>query len=102
MHNLDDTYLIALQHFTVEYERLQVGGALLPDLVEFYQWIHTHLSHLVTYEIAKQITIGQVFRLSANRYSKDISEHLTNLLERIIGKFFYAAFIAIYKKKGIF
>jgi len=86
-HNLDDTHLFALHLFTFEYERLQVGGALLPDLVEIYQWIHTHLSHLVTYEKAQQITIGKIISLSAKRYSQELCEHLTNLFKRIIGMF---------------
>jgi len=84
-HNLDDTHLFALHLFTFEYERLQVGGALLPDLVEFYQWIHTNLSHLVSYERAKQITIGNVISLSTKRYTQDICDHLTELFKRIIG-----------------
>jgi len=84
-HNLDDTHLFALHIFTLEYERLQVGGALLPDLVEFYQWIHTHLSHLVTYEKAQKITIGKIISLSAKRYSQELCEHLTSLFKRIFG-----------------
>ena len=85
-HNLDDTYLFALYHFTLEYERLQVGGALLPDLLEFYQWIHVHLSHLVTYDKAQQITIGEIIGLSASRYSQELCEHLTKLLKTIISR----------------
>ena len=85
--NLDPTYLFALHHFTLEYERLKVGGALLPDLVEFYQWIHTHLSHLVSFERAKQITIGNVINLSTKRYTQEICDHLMELFKRIIGKF---------------
>jgi len=85
--NLNPAYLFALHHFTLEYERLQLGGALLPDLVEFYQWIHTHLSHLVSFERAKQISIGNVIALSTKRYTQDICDHLTALFKRIIGKF---------------
>ena len=86
-HDLDDAHLFALHLFTLEYERLQLGGALLPDLVEFYQWIHTHLSYLVTYEKAQQITIGKVISLSAKRYSQELCEHLTDLFKKIIGMF---------------
>ncbi|XP_065913406.1 uncharacterized protein [Dysidea avara] len=86
-HDLDDAHLFALHLFTLEYERLQLGGALLPDLVEFYQWIHTHLSYLVTYEKAQQITIGKIISLSAKRYSQELCEHLTDLFKRIIEKY---------------
>ena len=97
-HNLDDTYLFALYHFTFEYERLQVGGILLPDLLELYQWIHIYVSHLVTYEKAQQITIGEVISLSASRYSQELCEHLTELFKTIISKFSaltYAANIVV-------
>ena len=65
---------------------LQLGGALLPDLVKFYKWIHTHLSHLVTYERAKEMSIGKVISSSAKRYSLKVCVNLTNLFDRIISK----------------
>ena len=80
------THLFALHQFTLEQKKLQVGGALLPDLVEFYTWIHTQLSHLVTYQRAKQITIGNIISLTAKRYSQELCDHLTNLFRRIICK----------------
>ena len=86
--NLNDSHLFPLHLFSLENERLQLGGALLPDLVEFYLWIHTHLSHLVTYEKAQQITIGKVISLSAKRYSQKLCEHLTDLFKRIIGTYY--------------
>ena len=79
-------HLFALHQFTLEQKRLQVGGALLPDLVEFYKWIHTQLTHLVTYQRAKQISIGNVISLAAKRYSQELCDHLTNLFKRIISK----------------
>ena len=36
-----ELYLLA--RFAQEWPRLQAGGLLLPDLVEFYQWLHTAL-----------------------------------------------------------
>ena len=29
--------------FCQEWKQIQAGGLLLPDLVEFYQWLHTQL-----------------------------------------------------------
>ena len=80
------TYLFALSQFTSEQKKLHVGGALLPDLVEFYTWIHTQLSHLVTCERAKKITIGEVIDLTAKRYSQKLCDNLKSLLKRIISK----------------
>ena len=76
---------------------LQLGGALLPDLVEFYQWIHTHLSYLVTYERATKISIGNVISLSAKRYSQKVCTNLTNLFERIISKYNSYTYIVLCK-----
>ena len=39
-----DLYLLA--RFAQEWPRLQAGGTLLPDLVEFYQWLHMALGEL--------------------------------------------------------
>jgi len=39
-----DLYLLG--QFAQEWSRLQAGGLLLPDLVEFYQWLHTALGRL--------------------------------------------------------
>lgn len=77
------SYLYLLDRFYVEQERLQIGGVLLPDLVEFYQWIHTHLQHIVTYERAKSITIGEVIELSTTRYSSEECSYLKSLFERV-------------------
>ena len=85
-NNCNPAYLLVLHRFTLERKKLQMGGALLPDLVEFYQWIHTELSHLVTYERAKQISIGTVMSLSAKRYSQEYFNHLTNLFKRVMSK----------------
>ena len=85
-NNCSYTHLFALNLFTLEQKKLQVGGALLPDLIEFYKWIHTQLSHLMTYERAKQISIGQVINLTAKRYSSEICDHLTSLFKRINSK----------------
>ena len=84
-NRVNDSYVFALYHFTIRYKRMQLGGVLLPDLVEFYQWIHTHLSHLVTFDRAQKITIGQVISLSAKRYSHAVCTHLTQLLGKLIG-----------------
>jgi len=86
IHNLNDEHLFILHRFTLEHDRLQLGGALLPDLVEFYQWIHTHLSHLVTYKRAQEITIGDVIKLSAKRYPPKLYEHLSSLYQNFSSK----------------
>ena len=84
--NCNHTHLFVLHQFTLKKQMLHLGGALLPDLVEFYQWIHTHMSHLVTYEKAKEMNIGKVISLSAKRYSQEVGDKLKSLFDRIISK----------------
>ena len=85
-NDCSSTHLLVLHQFVQEEKKLQMGGALLPDLVEFYQWIHTELSYLVTYQRAEQISIGELIDLSSRRYSQDYFEHLTGLFKRIKSK----------------
>ena len=42
-----------LSQFTLAYPRLKAGGALLPDLIYLYRWIHTELAHLIDRESAE-------------------------------------------------
>ena len=85
-NNCNSTHLLVLRQFTFEWKKLQIGGMLLPDLVEFYQWIHTELSHLVTFQRAEEISIGKIISLSAKRYSQDCFSHLTDLFKRVKSK----------------
>ena len=39
--------LRGLSQFAQGWRRLQAGGLLLPDLVEFYQWLHTQLGKII-------------------------------------------------------
>lgn len=64
---------------------LCVQGLLLPDLVEFYQWLHTALAHIVTYERATTLPIGRVVHLAAVRYPREMGDHLVALYERLKG-----------------
>lgn len=96
VNDCDYTHLFVLHQFMLESKKLQVGGALLPELLEFYKWIHTHLSHLVTYEKAQKITIGNVIDLTAKRYSQKLHDHLANLFKDVTSKnkLFYVAHIS--------
>eukprot|EP00117_Sycon_ciliatum_P002930 scpid215/ scgid3933/ E3 ubiquitin-protein ligase RNF213 len=76
-----------LQHMMVWRRRLHVGGMLLPDLVEFYTWIHSMLAFSVTFEQATTVTVGQVLERLSQRYSKSAAQHINQLFERLSGRF---------------
>ena len=49
-----------LLKFLEDCHRLAVGSDLLPDLVEFYLWLDVHLAHLIRYEVAQTLSVGQL------------------------------------------
>jgi hypothetical protein len=75
--------LSVLCKFVREKQLLRIGGLLLPDLVEFYLWLHQQLSHLITMEQAVCLTIGDVVERITNRYSKSYSEYIQRLFVRV-------------------
>ena len=74
-----------LTQFVLERPQLQAGGRLLPDLVEFYLWLHTQLAYIVSYDKATELKIGQVVERAVERYSKDFGTHVKVLYERVKG-----------------
>ena len=72
-----------LAKFAQEQPQLQIGGALLPNLVELYQWLHTHYIHLLTSEQACSITIGQVIKLAEQNLSSQLGKHIRSLYDSV-------------------
>ena len=71
-----------LSKFALVYPRLKAGGALLPDLIEFYQWIHTELAYLVTYNYAQNNGLEEVITKADQKYE---GLDLCQLYERVKG-----------------
>ena len=69
-----------LAKFVLAYPRLKAGGTLLPDLIEFYQWIHTELAYLVTYNYAQNHGLEEVITEGDKR-----CKGLCQLFQRIKG-----------------
>ena len=74
-----------LVKLTNSYSRLQSYSALLPSLIEFYQWIVTDLSHVLTQERSTKIGISDAVKDASEKYSKDVEKHYTKLFERLKG-----------------
>ena len=77
-----------LAHFLDDRERLAVGSALLPDLVEMYLWLDTHLAHLLPYEDDLKLTLGDVIAEASKRYPSE-ANHIRQLHERLTGRFLH-------------
>ena len=74
-----------LAQFLDDRERLAVGSALLPDLVEMYLWLDTHVAHLLLYEPALKMTAKYVIEKASERYSSE-AKHIHELYERLTSK----------------
>ena len=75
--------LYVLSKFILEHSHLQVAGALLPDLLELYHWIHTDLAYLIPRQYAQEHTIEEVITKVDNKYP---ALNLQQLYERVKGK----------------
>ena len=83
MHNPENE-LYVLTQFALEYERLYIIGLLLPDLIEFYQWIHTELiRHRVQWKYADTHTVESVV-IQIDERNED--RGILKLYERVTGK----------------
>lgn len=76
--------LFPLTQFALEYERLCVIGLLLPDLIEFYQWIHTELvRHRIKWTYADAHTVEHVLVQIDEKYPE---RQIIHLYDRVTGK----------------
>ena len=64
-----------------------MGGMLLTDLVELYQWLHQELAHVVTHSDAETIPVSRAVRVLAKSYSPEEGERLQNLYKRLRGMY---------------
>jgi hypothetical protein len=72
-----------LSTLTSDRECLQVGGSLLPLLVEFYQWLHADLAHVLSYKQASELTIGHVMKLVEGNLDKKEGSHARSLYKEV-------------------
>lgn len=80
----DDKHAVLVQ-FMTSHSRLKAGGILLPSLIEFYQWLITDLSHVITKEEAATMSIQDAVDMATKKYSKAIESHYTKLYEEVQG-----------------
>ena len=74
-----------LSQFALYRNQLEVGGELLPNLVEFYQWLHQELAYVITRKDAESIPISRAVKVLAKSYSVDEGERLLQLYKRLKG-----------------
>lgn len=74
-----------LSQFALYRHKLEIGGELLPNLVEFYQWLHQEMAHVITRKDAESIPVSRAVRVLAKSYSPDEGERLQQLYKNLKG-----------------
>ena len=74
-----------LSQYALLRNQLEIIGGLLPDLVEFYQWLHQELAHVITQEDSTRITLRRAVRVLVRSYSAEEGERLQILYRRLKG-----------------
>ena len=72
-----------LSKILMDWPLLQVGGTLLPHLIELYQWLHNKIAHSLTYNQALTITIGKVIATAERNLPKKSRGHYKSLYEQV-------------------
>ena len=75
-----------LYQFLVRRPELNAGIRLLPLLVEFYRWVHNHLSFLVTREQSTQFSIGKTLETFLDKNYQGFKDQLMSKFHQLIGK----------------
>ena len=72
-----------LSQFVLQYPRLKMGIDLLSSVVELYQWLHTELTYVVTYDDAAAITLGRLAKVT----TKYLPDHNVAHYDKLKSKF---------------
>ena len=81
----DDNFAVLI-HFSLQWQRLQAGGEILQDLVEFYQWLHNELACLISKKKAFEVKIMTVVNKLASKHNKKMKGHFHDLFKRCKGE----------------
>ena len=72
-----------LYQFILRRPLFNAGGRLLPDLVNFYQWLHEEMSYNVSVETAQDLSISVSLSTFLNSYSPDLRDRRQDQFTRI-------------------
>ena len=76
-----------LVKFLHRYNRLKAAGTLLPQLIKFYLWLHTYLSHLITQAESTEMSVYRAIEVINENYSLQIVD--TELFDTVASKLQY-------------
>ena len=75
----------------VEGPEISLQISLLPDLIEFYLWLHMHFRYLVSKEHAFEIMMKELMRqdLLLKRFDRTFTKHIMQVWTRVVKGFDY-------------
>ncbi len=72
-----------LVEYTQNQKRLEMGGELLPKLIEFYEWVYSNLAFELTPQQAGEYSMRRVLEV-LTRHKKS-EEYVMKLYEQVKG-----------------
>ena len=72
-----------LYQFTLRRALFNGGGRLLPDLVNFYQWLHEEMAYTVTADDSQKLSIEECLSIFLNSYSPELRDSRLAQFSRI-------------------
>lgn len=91
-----------LHKFFAEGEMLNLCSQLLPDLVQFYRWLHVKLAYLLTRDKVCRLTIGNVVENLPNRFSMHHADEIQKLFRRVQGILYFSVMANSFKSSFSF
>ena len=87
-----DGSLYILYQFILHRPELNAGGMLLPELVQFYRWVHNELNYTVTFDDAKHknVTVEEMLKLYLERhYHGEERERIFGMFQAVAGNYMF-------------
>ena len=73
--------------FVSSIEKLNLCRQMLPQLIDFYLWLHKNLAYQVTMKRAGEITIAEVINIVSKYHSDDTGIHLRSTYGSLKGSY---------------
>ena len=72
-----------LYQFVLRRPLFNAGGKLLPDLVDFYRWLHDEMAYAVTSDDAQKLSIESAISTVIKTYSPSMRDHRRHQFDRV-------------------
>ena len=90
--------LYVLYQFVLRRPLFNAGGRLLPDLIDFYKWLHEEMTYCVTEDNAQKLSIGVAISTVLNSYSPAMRDRRHEQFNRVKCELSYLLLSSLYAR----